>query len=128
MWHLRLERSASTGSRSSSGARYPPSSRREMDRGTTSRAHELISGIADTRPRVERRPRPCGAASRSASANGCHRDRAGYRGARVPHEWSFAKHRTVTALEHAGKLRQRGEPEEPLVEQRSLLGYDQLIA
>jgi hypothetical protein len=45
------------------------------------------------------------------------------------HERSFAKHRTVTALEHARALRQRrGEPEELLVQQRPLSVYDQLIA
>jgi transposase len=45
------------------------------------------------------------------------------------HERSFAKNRTVTALEHARALRQRrGEPEELLVEQRPLSVYDQLIA
>jgi transposase len=45
------------------------------------------------------------------------------------HERSFAKHRTVTALEHARKLRRRrGQPEELLVEQRPLSVYDQLIA
>jgi Mu transposase, C-terminal domain len=45
------------------------------------------------------------------------------------HERCFAKNRTVTALEHARKLRQRrGEPEELLVEQRPLSVYDQLIA
>jgi transposase len=47
------------------------------------------------------------------------------------HERSFAKHRTITALEHARTLRQRrgGEDErEPLVQQRSLAVYDQLIA
>jgi hypothetical protein len=46
------------------------------------------------------------------------------------HERSFAKHRTVTAVKHARKLRQHcGEGEEPLlVEQRSLSVYDQLIA
>jgi hypothetical protein len=48
------------------------------------------------------------------------------------HERSFAKHRTITALEHARTLRQRrGQPEpdaEPLVQQRPLSVYDQLIA
>jgi transposase len=46
------------------------------------------------------------------------------------HERSFAKHRTVTALEHARKLRARhGQPgDELLVEQRSLSVYDRLIA
>jgi transposase len=46
------------------------------------------------------------------------------------HERSFAKHRTVTALEHARKLRARhGQPrDELLVEQRPLSVYDQLIA
>jgi transposase len=47
------------------------------------------------------------------------------------HERSFAKHRTITALEHARTLKQRrvGEDErEPLVQQRPLAVYDQLIA
>ena len=43
----------------------------------------------------------------------------------------FAKHRTITALEHARALRERrGQPdlEELVVEQRPLEVYDQLIA
>lgn len=50
------------------------------------------------------------------------------------HERSFAKNRTITALEHARALRERhdkGDHEsekEPLVEQRSLAVYDRLIA
>jgi hypothetical protein len=46
------------------------------------------------------------------------------------HQRSFAKNRTITALEHARALRERrGEPEaEPLVEQRPLERYDRLIA
>jgi transposase len=46
------------------------------------------------------------------------------------HERSFARNRTVTALEHARALRaRRGDVvAEPLVEQRSLAVYDQLIA
>jgi hypothetical protein len=48
------------------------------------------------------------------------------------HGRSFAKHRTITALEHARTLRQRrGQPEsesELLVQQRPLSVYDQLIA
>ena len=47
------------------------------------------------------------------------------------HERCFAKHRTITALEHARTLRERrGRPdvEELLVEQRPLSVYDQLIA
>ncbi len=49
------------------------------------------------------------------------------------HERSFAKHRTITALEHARKLRaRRGDHAEPepgsFVQQRSLTVYDQLIA
>ena len=46
------------------------------------------------------------------------------------HERSFAKHRTIVALEHARALRQRrGEPEpEVQVEQRPLAVYDRLIA
>ena len=46
------------------------------------------------------------------------------------HERSFAKHRTITALEHARALRERrGEPEQDVVvEQRPLARYDRLIA
>ncbi len=45
------------------------------------------------------------------------------------HQRSFAKHRTITALEHARALRQlRGEPVEAVVETRPLARYDQLIA
>jgi transposase len=45
------------------------------------------------------------------------------------HERAFAKHRTVTALEHARALRERhGGRDEIVVEQRSLSVYDQLIA
>jgi transposase len=46
------------------------------------------------------------------------------------HERSFAKHRTIVALEHARTLRERrGEPQrEPLVAQRPLAVYDRLIA
>jgi hypothetical protein len=46
------------------------------------------------------------------------------------HERSFAKHRTITALEHARKLRNaRGEPDRPLeVEVRPLSVYDALSA
>ena len=50
------------------------------------------------------------------------------------HERSFAKNRTITALEHARALRERhGEQDqerenEPLVEQRPLAVYDRLIA
>jgi transposase len=49
------------------------------------------------------------------------------------HERSFAKHRTITALEHARTLRERrGERAEPesgsFVQQRALTVYDQLIA
>jgi transposase len=45
------------------------------------------------------------------------------------HRRSFAKHRTITALEHARALRElRGAPTEPVVETRSLAAYDQLIA
>ena len=48
------------------------------------------------------------------------------------HERSFAKHRTICALEHARALRERrGEPEpepEVSVEQRPLERYDRLIA
>ena len=47
------------------------------------------------------------------------------------HERCFAKHKTITALEHARALRERrGKPavEELIVEQRPLSVYDQLIA
>jgi transposase len=46
------------------------------------------------------------------------------------HERCFAKHRTITALEHARTLRQRRcEPDsDPIVEQRALAVYDGLIA
>jgi transposase len=45
------------------------------------------------------------------------------------HERCFAKHRTMTALEHARTLRERrGGREEIIVEQRPLSVYDQLIA
>jgi transposase len=44
------------------------------------------------------------------------------------HGRSFARHRTITALEHARALRQlRGAPAEPEVERRSLARYDALI-
>jgi len=45
------------------------------------------------------------------------------------HARSFARHRTVTAIEHARTLRERrSEPVEPIVEQRPLAAYDRLIA
>jgi len=46
------------------------------------------------------------------------------------HERSFAKHRTITALEHARALKElRGERrQEPAVERRPLARYDALIA
>ena len=46
------------------------------------------------------------------------------------HQRSFARHRTITALEHARALRARsGGPDvEPTVEIRPLARYDQLIA
>ena len=45
------------------------------------------------------------------------------------HERSFAKNRTITALEHARTLRERrGERQETTVEQRPLAVYDGLIA
>ncbi|RDI73516.1 Integrase core domain [Gaiella occulta] len=44
------------------------------------------------------------------------------------HARSFARHRTLTALEHARALRKlRGAPSEPEVETRPLAHYDQLI-
>ena len=45
------------------------------------------------------------------------------------HPRSFARHRTITALEHARTLKaQRKGRGEPAVEVRSLSIYDQLIA
>ena len=46
------------------------------------------------------------------------------------HERSFAKHRAITALEHARALRERrGEPDaEVVVAQRPLERYDRLMA
>jgi fructose-1,6-bisphosphatase/sedoheptulose 1,7-bisphosphatase-like protein len=49
------------------------------------------------------------------------------------HRRSFAKHRTITALEHARALKtqrveRRGIDVDPVVEVRSLARYDQLIA
>jgi len=45
------------------------------------------------------------------------------------HERVFAKHKTITALEHARALRERrGGRDEIVVEQRSLSVYDELIA
>ena len=44
------------------------------------------------------------------------------------HLRSFARHRTITALEHARALRERrGAPPEPEVETRPLACYDALI-
>ena len=44
------------------------------------------------------------------------------------HQRSFARHRTITALEHARALRTlRGAPAEPEVELRRLERYDALI-
>jgi hypothetical protein len=44
------------------------------------------------------------------------------------HQRSFARHRTITALEHARALRDlRGQPAEPEVEQRPAARYDALI-
>jgi hypothetical protein len=48
------------------------------------------------------------------------------------HARSFARHRTITALEHARALKRRRDPSssqvEPSVQTRSLAVYDQLIA
>jgi transposase len=44
------------------------------------------------------------------------------------HQRSFAKHRTITALEHARALRDRRPPTETQVEVRPLARYDALIA
>ena len=45
------------------------------------------------------------------------------------HPRSFARHRTITALEHARALhKRRGAPTEPVVEARPLAAYDRLIA
>ena len=44
------------------------------------------------------------------------------------HQRSFARHRTITALEHARALKElRGAPAEPEVELRPLARYDALI-
>jgi len=44
------------------------------------------------------------------------------------HQRSFARHRTITALEHARALRElRGQPAEPEVEQRPAARYDAVI-
>ncbi len=44
------------------------------------------------------------------------------------HERSFAKHRTITALEHARTLKERRGEREIVVEERPLAVYDGLIA
>ena len=44
------------------------------------------------------------------------------------HQRSFAKHRTIVALDHARALRAGRRPAEPTVEVRPLDVYDQLIA
>jgi hypothetical protein len=44
------------------------------------------------------------------------------------HPRTFAKHRTVTALEHARALKDGRRPEPQVVEVRSLARYDALIA
>jgi transposase len=45
------------------------------------------------------------------------------------HARAFARHRTITAIEHARALRvRRGERTEPAVQTRSLAAYDRLIA
>jgi len=45
------------------------------------------------------------------------------------HTRVFARHRTITAIEHARALRERrGESREPAVQTRSLARYDALIA
>jgi transposase len=46
------------------------------------------------------------------------------------HIRSFARHRTITAIEHARGLRERRgqQADEPVIEQRSLAAYDALIA
>jgi transposase len=45
------------------------------------------------------------------------------------HVRSFARHRTITAIEHARVLRERrGERTEPVVQTRPLVAYDRLIA
>jgi hypothetical protein len=44
------------------------------------------------------------------------------------HSRTFARHRTITALEHARALRElRGAPAEPEVEQRPAARYDAVI-
>jgi hypothetical protein len=44
------------------------------------------------------------------------------------HARVFARHRTITALEHARALRQGRQPAEAQVEVRPLARYDALIA
>ena len=44
------------------------------------------------------------------------------------HARTFAKHRTITALEHARSLRDERRPQDSAVEVRSLARYDALIA
>jgi hypothetical protein len=44
------------------------------------------------------------------------------------HRRVFARHRTITALEHARKLRDGRAPQEAAVEVRPLARYDALIA
>jgi hypothetical protein len=44
------------------------------------------------------------------------------------HARLFARHRTVTALEHARTLKAGHRPQESVVEVRPLSRYDQLIA
>jgi hypothetical protein len=44
------------------------------------------------------------------------------------HQRSFARHRTITALEHARVLRDGRQPTQTPVEVRPLARYDQLIA
>jgi transposase len=45
------------------------------------------------------------------------------------HARAFARHRTITAIEHARALRERrGGPTEPIVETRPLATYDRLLA
>lgn len=44
------------------------------------------------------------------------------------HQRSFAMHCTITSLEHARTLREKGAPAERAVEVRPLARYDQLIA
>ena len=80
--------------------------------------YSLDPGLVGRRVEVRATQREISAAVRDTGELACR------------HERSFAKHRTITALEHARALRERrGEPEQDVVvEQRPLARYDALIA